>query len=333
MNTDKPLVTISMLTYNQEKYVRDAVRSLLSQTYEPLEIVISDDCSTDRTWDIITEEIGKYKEAGGIHKNIVLNRNEKNLGIALHAQTLSAFVHGIISIGMGGDDISFPERVEQVYRAWHEDGRRAAIIINDAIKIDDCGKSIGRMSRRVLRGGAFGAGAAYVRQKKRYFGGIVEPRAYEDQVLSRRALLFGSILIIWKPLMYYRVGSGVSTITKNFRRCMITCLKAEVASWKQTLRDLRHVKNDLSEARFICLYNDAKLSYCRMRRQLWLWDGNSLKAKIRGVCAIPMRQLLGRSGVVAIVLLLPHSIGDVMLDGFVSVVAWGKKLIWQIIRR
>ena len=83
---DKPLVTISMLTYNQERYVRDAVRGVLAQTYEPLEIVISDDCSTDGTWNIILEEVDAYRKSGGVHKNIVLNRNEKNLGLIRHCQ-------------------------------------------------------------------------------------------------------------------------------------------------------------------------------------------------------------------------------------------------------
>ena len=68
---EKPLVTISMITYNQERYVRDAVRGALAQTYEPLEIVISDDCSTDSTWDIIRDEVEAYRKSGGIHKNIV----------------------------------------------------------------------------------------------------------------------------------------------------------------------------------------------------------------------------------------------------------------------
>ena len=48
-----PLVTFALFTYNQERYVREAVEGVLAQTYEPLEIIISDDCSTDMTFSII----------------------------------------------------------------------------------------------------------------------------------------------------------------------------------------------------------------------------------------------------------------------------------------
>ena len=78
MKQGRPMVTICMGTYNQEEYVRDSVRGLLSQTYTPLEIVISDDCSKDHTWEIILEEVENYRKSGGEHK-IVLNRNAHNL--------------------------------------------------------------------------------------------------------------------------------------------------------------------------------------------------------------------------------------------------------------
>ena len=50
-----PLVTFALFAYNQEAFIREAVASALSQTYEPLEIILSDDCSTDRTFAIMQE--------------------------------------------------------------------------------------------------------------------------------------------------------------------------------------------------------------------------------------------------------------------------------------
>ena len=127
---EKPLVTISMAAYNQERFIRDSVRGVLAQTYEPLEIVISDDHSTDRTWEIINEEVAAYKASGGIHKNIVLNRNERNLGIALHSNVISALEHGVLRVANAGDDISFPNRVERIVEEWVKDGSRASFIHN-----------------------------------------------------------------------------------------------------------------------------------------------------------------------------------------------------------
>lgn len=50
--TDQPLVTFALFAYNQEQYIREAVEGAFSQTYKPLEIILSDDCSRDRTFEI-----------------------------------------------------------------------------------------------------------------------------------------------------------------------------------------------------------------------------------------------------------------------------------------
>jgi len=51
--TPEPLVSIWMLTYNREKYIREAIESVLSQTYENFELIIIDNGSTDGTQSII----------------------------------------------------------------------------------------------------------------------------------------------------------------------------------------------------------------------------------------------------------------------------------------
>ena len=75
-----PLVSFLLFTYNHEKYVKYALESAINQDYSPLEIIISDDHSTDETYQIIEEIIKKYK---GKNK-IILNRMEKNIGVGAH---------------------------------------------------------------------------------------------------------------------------------------------------------------------------------------------------------------------------------------------------------
>ena len=48
-----PLVSFCVKCYNQERYIGEALEGVFAQTYRPLEIVISDDASTDRSWEII----------------------------------------------------------------------------------------------------------------------------------------------------------------------------------------------------------------------------------------------------------------------------------------
>ena len=77
-NTERPLVTFALFAYNQERFIREAVEGALSQDYSPLQIILSDDCSIDRTYEIMREMAAAYE---GSHE-IVLNRNEENLGLA-----------------------------------------------------------------------------------------------------------------------------------------------------------------------------------------------------------------------------------------------------------
>lgn len=105
--TENPLVSFCLITYNQERFIEAAVRGAFSQTYSPLEIIISDDGSTDNTPKIIESLVETYE---GPHK-IIFNKNEKNLGIREHCnKVLYDIAQGEILLLAAGDDISLPER-------------------------------------------------------------------------------------------------------------------------------------------------------------------------------------------------------------------------------
>ena len=115
---ERPLVTFALFAYNQEKYIREAIEGALSQTYEPLEIIISDDCSTDNTFEIINQTIKLYK---GPHK--VLARQTKiNSGTLLHVAEVGEIASGKLLVLAAGDDISKPERVSTIQKAWEITG-------------------------------------------------------------------------------------------------------------------------------------------------------------------------------------------------------------------
>lgn len=69
--------SVVLLTYNQEDFVGDALRSLLDQDYQDLQIVVSDDNSADSTWRVVNSIVEAYVGS----KRIILNRNSTNLGL------------------------------------------------------------------------------------------------------------------------------------------------------------------------------------------------------------------------------------------------------------
>lgn len=102
-----PLVSFCIFTYNQEKYIEDAIKGAFEQDYENLEIIISDDNSSDKTYEIAEKMVSHYK---GTHK-VILNRNEPNLGIREHCnKVLYELSKGEFILLAGGDDISAPKR-------------------------------------------------------------------------------------------------------------------------------------------------------------------------------------------------------------------------------
>ena len=104
MNTNRrPLVSVVTVTYNSALYVRDALESVLAQTYTDLEYIICDDCSTDDTWKIISE----YSDP-----RIKAYRNETNLREYPNRNKAIGLAMGEYLIFIDGDDVIFPHALE-----------------------------------------------------------------------------------------------------------------------------------------------------------------------------------------------------------------------------
>ncbi len=110
----RPLVTLALMAYNQEQMIEGAVGGALAQTYSPLEILISDDCSTDRAFECATAAVDDYE---GPHQ-LRLNRNPHNLGLIGHVNALFEMARGEIVVLAAGDDVSLPERVVRIVEAF-----------------------------------------------------------------------------------------------------------------------------------------------------------------------------------------------------------------------
>lgn len=76
IDNNKPLVSVCMITYNHENFIKNAIEGILMQkTSFPIELIIGEDCSTDNTRKIVEDYEGKYPNL------IFAQYSEKNLGM------------------------------------------------------------------------------------------------------------------------------------------------------------------------------------------------------------------------------------------------------------
>lgn len=97
-----------MPAYNAEKYIGEAIESVLNQTFKDFEFIIIDDCSTDRTSEIIKEYTAR-------DARISYFRNEKNLMISHTLNRGISLSKGKYVARMDADDWSYPDRLQKQY--------------------------------------------------------------------------------------------------------------------------------------------------------------------------------------------------------------------------
>ena len=105
MDEKKPLVSVLMTVYNREKYIAEAIESVLASTYKNFELIIVDDCSTDKS-----VEIAKKYEAN--HERIKVYINENNLGDYPNRNQAASYAKGKYIKYLDSDDLIYPHGLE-----------------------------------------------------------------------------------------------------------------------------------------------------------------------------------------------------------------------------
>lgn len=101
---DKYKISVLMGIYNCEKTVGEAIESLLKQTYNNWELILCDDGSNDKTYEVAKKYQEKYPQ------KIILIRNEKNLGLNKTLNRCLKHATGELIARQDGDDISESDR-------------------------------------------------------------------------------------------------------------------------------------------------------------------------------------------------------------------------------
>ena len=243
MNKKEPLVSVVMPAYNAEKFIGEAIESILNQTFKDFEFIILDDCSKDSTWKIIQEYAKK-------DERIVAVRNEKNLNIALNRNKGVEMSKGKYIVWADADDISKPERIEKLvnYMENHSEvgicGSNFQGFSGDQIfETREFFEDDERLRKNIFKFSPVAQPTAIIRKECFSTVGLFNPDypPAEDIELSFRIgerYKFGNVTEI---LLRYRVHPSSATFTN-----MKTQIKATLRVRKRYFRDSNY-NSDLSD--------------------------------------------------------------------------------------
>lgn len=127
MEKNDVLVSVVVLTYNDAPFIEETLNSIREQTYKNIELVVSDDCSTDDT----VERCKRWIEHNGARfSNVQLLTVEKNTGVTYNITRAQKSAQGEWIKGLGGDDLLVPDCIEKFMNFIRQ---------NPGVKIVQCG--------------------------------------------------------------------------------------------------------------------------------------------------------------------------------------------------
>ncbi len=248
---DTPRVTFALFTFKQRAWAAEAVKAALAQTWPNLELIISDDHSPDGTFQEIERAVAGY---AGPH-TLILNRNEKNLGLIAHVNKVNAMATGEFIVVAAGDDISVPERTTVLTRAWLAKGRPMGSLHSAVTCIDESGRVLRDMRAPMITSGlshqqllvssslVIGASHAWSKSLVERFGPITVADSYEDLVIAYRSLIAGELIHVDEPLVRYRETTGMTAAVGDRRARFAKLWRAVSASFEQRAIDCEHIGN------------------------------------------------------------------------------------------
>jgi len=197
-------ISIAMTTYNGEKYLQEQLDSLVAQTRQPDELVVSDDCSDDDTVRII--EAFAHQAPFEVRWYV----NDENLGCTGNFNKVLHHCTGDLIFLSDQDDVWFDNKIEHIESIAREDDFNL-VFINDAVLADETLKTTGLTKLGQLRSGGlseslFTMGSCVAMRPRLLDICLPIPIEYDwyDFWLVSFAENLGRKRIVDIPLQYYR---------------------------------------------------------------------------------------------------------------------------------
>ncbi len=144
---EHPLVSVIIPAYNAQQYIGATLQSVICQSYPHLEIIVTDDGSTDKTAEIVKHAMIKDRR--------VKLLQQPNLGVAAARNLAIRESRGSFIAPVDADDICFPEKFVQLLDGLQKAGVHAGLSYSWSAFIDRCGCVIGLGQRSEIEGDVF----------------------------------------------------------------------------------------------------------------------------------------------------------------------------------
>jgi glycosyltransferase involved in cell wall biosynthesis len=128
-----PLVTVVCLCYNHKPFIRQAVESVVNQSYRPIQIIVADDASRDGSIEEIEKLSAEYPEL----ECLLI---AENIGNCRAFNRAYALAKGDYIIDFATDDIMLPDRITKQIQMFRSLDQSVGVVYTDATYIDESGK-------------------------------------------------------------------------------------------------------------------------------------------------------------------------------------------------
>jgi len=205
---DRPLVSVLVTSYNRERYLGVALESVLAQTYREFELIVSDNCSSDRSVEIARQ----YAQRDG---RIRVSVNDRNIGQFENRRHAATLARGEYLKYHDSDDVMYPHCLETMVRTLQAEPRAAfALSSSRAWPGGPCPMLLTprlAYEREFVGGGVFHLGPAAAMFRTHAFrelGGFPVAGVASDYLFWLDACAKVSVLLVPGDLFYYRIHPG-----------------------------------------------------------------------------------------------------------------------------
>lgn len=269
--TVQPIITVLMPAYNAGPYLREAIDSVLQQTYRNFEFLIINDGSTDDTREILASYTDPRIRV--VH--------QENMGLIKTLNKGLALAQGKYIARFDADDVCYPERLEEQV-AFLEAHPDYVLVGGEADYMDEHGNFIFTYKFRFyedeeIKGMGFRfcpvihSAATFVKQAVIEAGGYDDHAiTFEDHLLWRKLSAYGKIMNVHKSLIKVRFNPASVTIDEKWRGKDFLALKARsIQQGYVNGEDFKLLKEILAKQNFA---GYKKAAYHSMLGKKFLWN-------------------------------------------------------------